>query len=688
MTLDLFFHPRGVALVGASGKEGKPGYVFMRNLTQDFPGVVYPVNPKETEVLGYRAYASVADVPDPVDLAVIVVPAQEVPAVVDACGRRGISAALVISGGFAEAGADGGRLQDELVAAARRHGVRVVGPNCFGIHNCNQGLNATMALGAAPKGGRISLMTQSGAYGMAIFQFAMEEQMRFAKVVAHGNKCDVDDDELLRYLGADPDTRVICAYLEAIPRGRAFFDVARAVTREKPVLVVKAGRGKAARRAAMSHTASLAGDYTAYAAAFAQAGIIVAETGRQLLDMAKALDWQPLPAGPRVAIISNSGGMGVELSDCLESAGLEVPELSETTQERIRHVIPAFGSAKNPVDITTAWARFPQIYPDVIRILMEAPEVDVIVPVLLQRSAVMPEVAEAVRAAVALAREAGHSKPVYVCWVAPETARGNLNLLQSAGIPGFAWPGATATGVGAAWRYASYRNREKEATDERLVPPPAVDTGAPLEELLRAYGLPLVPSVSCTTATDAVAAAVQVGLPVVLKVLSPDIVHKSDAGGVRVGLASAGAVETAFAEIMNSARRYAPSAQLNGVQVQPMASGVEVVVGGYRDPQFGPMVMCGLGGIFVEVLKDVAFRLAPVNLAEARAMLMGLKGAPLLQGARGRPPVDVDKLAELVMQVSRLMAGQPVAELDLNPVMATDRGVTVVDWRLRLQANI
>jgi acetyltransferase len=683
--LSAVFEPRRVALVGASDQPGKMGELFWRNLAS-FPGEVVPVTASADSVAGRKAYPTLAAVDGDLDLAVVVVPAPAVPAVIRDAAAKGVRAAVVITGGFAETGPDGARLQDELLAAARTGGVRIVGPNCFGVQNCDLPLNASMAGGAPQGGGGITLATQSGAYGMAIHTLGLDEHTRFAKVYAAGNKADIGDAELLRYLADDPASRTLCFFVESLPDGRAFFEAARAVTPTKPVIVAKTGRSAAGARAAQSHTAALAGSERIWRAAMDQAGAILTRSGLEMMDTARALDAQPPPPGHRVAIITNSGGTGVELADLLADEGLAVPELSAGLQGELRALLPALASPRNPVDITPVWSRFTELYPLLVERLARSGEVDAVVPVLLQRAAIDEDVAIAVRGAVARLRADGVAVPVYVCWVAPRSARPNADLLQVAGVPCFEWPERTARALGHAVRYGRARARESAPAvpSDRHVGPVSVPDGLVDPDagagLLRAAGITPVESVTCASPADAAAAADRLGYPVVAKVVHPTLVHRSDAGGVSLGLADRGAVTAAADRLLG----LVPGARL---LVQPQLTGVEVVVGGLRDPQFGPVVMVGLGGILVELVGDVAFALAPLGPDEARRLIAGLRGHPALSGARGAQAVDLASLAAVVCAAGDLLCAVPeIAELDLNPLLADAEGCTAVDWRI-LVAN-
>lgn len=454
--IDAIFNPKSVALVGASGKKGKMGNVFAKNLVDGYQGTIFMVNPKDEEVEGVKAFPDIKSIPGPIDLAVIVVPAPVVPSVMEDLSEVGAKSAVVITAGFSEAGPEGKALQDKMMESARKTGIKVVGPNCFGIYNCNIGLNASMGIGTPPKGGDISFLTQSGAYGMAIFTFAMDHHMKFAKIMAHGNKAGIDDFEVLDYFGDDEETNVICLFLESVDRGKEFLEVAKKVSLKKPIVATKTGRTAGAARAAASHTAAMAGSFTAYEAAFKQSGIIFARNGMDMVNIAKGLDWQPLPKGNRVGIITNSGGTGVELVDLCEENGLIVPELSPDIREEIASLIPQYASARNPIDMTPVWPKFVELYSKCIRILYESEDVDIIVPILLQRAALMPEVCQAVTDTVNDCLSEGMRKPTYVCWVATKNALGNMDILQEKRIPCFDWPERTARAIGSIAQYTRF----------------------------------------------------------------------------------------------------------------------------------------------------------------------------------------------------------------------------------------
>ena len=691
------FEPRRIALVGASDRPGSVGRLLWDNLA-DFPGEVLPVSQSAT-VGGRLAYSDLRQVPGQLDLAIIVTPAATVPDIIRSAGQK-VRAVVVLSAGFAETGPAGAKLQQEAVAAARAGGVRLVGPNCFGVQNADLPLNASIAAGTPRGGGGVSIVTQSGSYGMAVHALGQDEGLRVAKVFAAGNKADITDAELLGYLRQDPETRVICLLLESITDARRFFTEARLTTPVKPVIAAVGGRTGAGQRAAVSHTAALAADDAVRDAALRQAGVVRVRTGLQVLDAARALSGQPMPRGRRVAVVTNSGGTGVELADLLADEGLEVPELSPALQQELRALLPGYGSAVNPVDMTPAWSLFSTVYPAATELLARSGEIDVVVPVLLQRSA-SPEVALAVRDAVARLQADRIPVPVYVCWVAPRSADAHTGLLQEAGIPCFAWPQRTAQAVGVAVRCgvqvrepgqaggpAGQRPRRRlplaHVRPRPALPGRELPSGHGLlaSEAARALlvegGIPVIETVRCGSPEEAAGAADRVGYPAVVKVDHPDLTHKSDVGGVRLGLASAAAARAAAGDLLALADGAA-------VLVQHQHEGIELLIGGIQDPEFGAMIAAGFGGVLVETQRDVQLAVAPVDVGQATAMLRALRGAAIFGGLRGRAPVDLRPVAALIAAVSELMADNPeIAELDLNPVLVSASRCTVVDWRILL----
>jgi acyl-CoA synthetase (NDP forming) len=684
---DAAFAPRRVALVGASGEAGKAGKLLMDNLLahgMTTPGAreIVPIHPSASEIMGLKAYPTLAAAPRGIDLAVVVTPAHTTPKVIADCAAAGVPVALILSGGFAETGAEGAALEVALKRAAREGDVRVIGPNCFGLIDVPHAINASLAMGLPAKGG-VSLFTQSGSYGMAAFSRSQDGAIGFSKVLAAGNKADVSEVDAIRYFGADPATRVIALVLESISDGAALLAALREVTPRKPVVILKTGRGSAGKRAAASHTAALAQDFSVARSVLRQAGAVLVDDGLALFDVAAALDRQPPRRGNRVAIITNSGGTGVEIADLLEVEGMDVPALSEPLRERIAKHLPAHGSAGNPVDVTTDWKRFAAMYRESLRELLASSEIDAVIPVLLQRSALDEGVVNAVIEETRAAAEQGRAKPVHVCWVAPAQGDALRRKLQDSGVPCHEWAARAVrvlarcaqTPVFAAPHVGAPLPVPRDVPADGWMEPQALFT------LLQEWGLPIAPWRIANDARAAVAAADALGFPAVIKAIRPGLVHKTEVGAVRLNLADASAVRAAFAALEQGL-----GAGPVLVQVQA-ARGVELVLGATRDPTFGPLVLCGLGGIWMETLHDVALRAAPIDVNEGRRALAELRGGALLDGARGAPGVSRDALAALLSKLSIAVARAPwCAELDLNPVIANGERFVIVDARLRVQS--
>jgi acetate---CoA ligase (ADP-forming) len=721
--LSPLLRPRSVAVVGASpNPEILRGRLLKVLLQHGFPGPVYPVTRSHREVQGLPAYASIADVPGPVDLAVVIVPAAVVPETLDACGARGVRAAVVISSGFGEERGEAGReRQQRLREVAARHGMVVCGPNCEGVVEVTAPLVATFspALEHTPSlvpdaGGRrsIGVVSQSGGMSFTYFNRGRPRQLRFSYLVSSGNEAVLEGVDYVDWMLDDGRTDIVLMYIEAIRNAERFRDVAsKAAGLGKPLIVAKMGRSEAGQRAVVSHTGSLAGSDDAYDAMFRHHGVIRAGDIDEMLDIALAFSFCPLPRGRRVALVSGSGGGAVWMADTLVAHGLELPELDEGTRKEIDRLIPLYGTSQNPVDLTAQSAR--QLgYARVIEMLAASPVIDAIVVVGSLASDVrIRNEAEALPEAV---KRAG--KPVLFCTYTLPLPRA-ITLLAAAGIPSYTSMPNCARALRALADYAEFQERwarrtgaraggarrgvsagAPHAQDRPLVARGAVDearlrlAGSPARVLteyeakatLALYGVPRLGEELARDEREAVAAAGRVGFPVALKVQSPDVAHKTDAGGVALGLASADAVRAAYREVMDRVKRAKPGARIDGVLVQAMAPrGQEMIVGVSRDTDWGPMLMVGLGGIHVEVLHDVALSPVPLDHDEALALVRRLRGARLLDGVRGELPADVDALAEVMVSLGRFAAdhAELIQEIDLNPVIvhAEGRGVSIVD---------
>lgn len=695
--LDPILAPRSIAVIGASRSPNTIGHQILANLLEyGYTGTVYPVNPTAPSVHSVKAWPDVEAIPDAVDMAVVCVPKQHVVAVAEACGRKGVKGLTVISAGFREVGGDGVAREEQLVATCRRHGMRLVGPNCMGVLNANPAvaMNATFAPSMPPYGGA-GFVSQSGAMGLSVLDYASEYGIGIAQFVSMGNKPDVSGNDLLLHWEDDPEIGVILMYVENFGNPRQFLEIASRITRKKPIIAVKSGRSATGARAASSHTGALAASDTVVDALFAQAGVLRAGTVEELFDLAMAFGGQPLPRTRRVAVVTNSGGPGIIAADALEGAGMEVAELAPATVERLRPLFPPEASLRNPLDMIASAT--PPGYRAALDALLADPGIDAVMSIFVPPLGVKQEdVAEAIVAA-----KAGHAdKPLVGVLMGRQGLPQGKAELHAAHIPAYIFPESAARALQAMSRYREWR--------ERPVPvdaPPVLDRAAIARlldaarargatrldeiaalELLAAAGIPAAQAVLAADAETAARAAEAMGFPVVMKVVAPAIVHKTDVGGVVTGVTSADEARATFAQIMASARRAHPEAAISGILVQQQVrGGRELIVGMHRDPAVGPMVMFGLGGVLVEVLGDVTFRLAPVTALEAGDMLRSIRGRKLLDGVRGAPPADLPALQEILVRVGRLAADFPeIAELDLNPVLAFGDGAVAVDARVLL----
>jgi acetyl coenzyme A synthetase (ADP forming)-like protein len=696
--LKAFFAPRSVAVVGASRQRGTiGGEIFHNLLAYGFAGPVYPVNPRADVVQSVLAYPGVEAIPGPVDLAVIAVPAEHVVEAAAACARKGVRSLVVISAGFSEIGEAGRARQADLVRTCRAAGMRLIGPNCMGIVNTNPEvrLNATFAP-VPPRPGRVGFLSQSGALGLAVIDYAATLGLGISTFVSVGNKADISGNDLLNYWEADPDTDVILLYLESFGNPRRFSRIARRVGRTKPVIAVKSGRSRAGARATSSHTGALlaASDVTVDAL-FRQSGVIRTDTLEELFDVAALLAHQPIPTGRRVAILTNSGGPAILCADTCEAWGLDVPVLTEETQQRLRAMLPAQASLSNPVDmIASATAAD---YHRAIGLIAADPNVDAIVVIFIPPLATRAQ--DVAAAIVEATRALAGAKPVLAVFM---SARGVPDQLRAEDlhIPSYAFPEAAAIALARAARYGEWLRRPVPAApalpDLRRREAAAVIAAAlrrgsgwlapdEVEAVLACYGLPFVDQRVVSTIAEAAAAAAQFGGPVALKAIAVGVVHRSEVGAVQLGLEGADRVREA-AEAMT--RRLAEAgAPVTGYVVQRMAPrGVEMIAGVVHDRQFGPLIACGTGGVLVELLGDVRVRLTPLAREEAQEMIRELKTYPLLAGFRGQPPADVAALEDALVRLSALADDLPdIAELDCNPIIVHQRGIAIVDARIRVE---
>jgi len=696
-SLDCVLRPRRVAVIGASRTPNTIGHEIVANLVgYGFTGTVFPVNPKADAIHSLKTYPNIGAVPDRVDMAVITVPKQYVLAVAEECGQAGVQGLTVISAGFREVGGAGVERERQLVEVVRRYGMRMVGPNCMGVLNADPdvSMNATFAP-SMPPFGRAAFVSQSGAMGLSVLDYAKEYGIGISQFVSMGNKPEVSGNDLLLHWEHDPSVGLVLMYVENFGNPRKFLEIARRMTRTKPIIVVKSGRSKVGARAASSHTGALAANDVLVDAMLSQAGVMRAETVEELFDLAMAFSGGRMPRSRRTAVVTNSGGPGILAADALERVAVELPELAPETVARLKPLFPEEASLRNPLDMIASAT--PPGYRAALDALLCDPNVDsalaIFVPPLGIKQA---DVAEAI-ASVAGAHP---DKPVLAVLMGREGLPQGKAELHEVGVPAYIFPESAARALSALCRQREWAERPIPPVEEltvdrttaaRLLADARAAGQSRLGEveslaLLRAYGISTATAGLARTADDAVALAARSGGAVAMKIVSPEIVHKTDVGGVKVGVEGAAAVRAAFDEIVASARRAVPGATIHGVLVQEMVvGGRETIAGVTRDPSFGPLVMFGLGGIFVEVLRDVIFRVAPINRRDAADMIAGLRGAKLLDALRGSPPADRRAIEEVLLRLSLLAEHFPeIAELDVNPLLAFPDRAVAVDGRVLL----
>ena len=710
--LDALFNPSSVAVVGASSTPGKVGHdIFVNILKGGFTGTLYPVNPKAKSIASVRAYPDIQDIPDPIELAIIILPPRFAETAIEHAIAKGVKAVVIVSAGFKEVGGEGLEIERRIVTMCREAGVRVVGPNCLGVINPNADvrLNASFS-SRMPTAGNISFISQSGALCTAVLDFAADKDFGFSKFVSIGNKADVDELDLLRYFHADPETEVIMLYIEELQRGPEFIEVVKEITggdRPTPVLAIKSGRTSAGAQAAASHTGSLAGSEAVYDAIFSQSGIIRVESINELFDFGTAFAYKnesalgkmrrKVPLGNRVAIVTNAGGPGIVATDMTVTSGLELAKFNEETVEVLKSHLPETANFNNPVDVIGDAAQ--DRYENALSAVIKDEGVDGALVILTPQS-----MTNAIGTAEAIVRIARRShKPILCCFMGIIDVSAGVKYLQEHGVPVYRFPESAAKTFGALYRYSRWLNRQhlapfavkhdKQRAEEIIAE--ALDQDKTYlgeiggTELLKCYGFNVLPTVLTTSAQMAGDEAEKMGYPVVMKIVSPQIIHKSDAGGVIVGPDSRDAVMNAYETIVNNAKAYSPDADITGVLVQRLApKGHEVILGMTRYPIFGPLIMFGIGGIFVEVFQDVAFRLAPLTRNGARNMVRSIKGHKLLCGYRGAPKTDIATIERMLVGLSDLVLDHPeIRELDINPLLVhpEGEGVTVADCRFILE---
>lgn len=695
--LEKMFNPESVAVIGASRSKGKVGYAVLENLINDFKGKIIPINPKSDEIMGLPCYPNIQDVPTDikVDLAVIVVPARFVPEVIDKCGKAGVRNIIVISAGFKESGVEGSKLEKKCLELVRKYDMRMLGPNCLGLIDTSSNLNASFAASMAHKG-NIALMSQSGAICTAALDWADANKLGFSKFISLGNKADISENDLLLELMDDDSTSVIAAYLEGVKNGPEFIEIAHKVSRKKPIIVVKSGRTTAGSRAVSSHTGTLAGSDEAYNAAFRQTGVIRAESLEDMLDYSRAFASYPVPEGRRIAILTNAGGLGIVTADACYNEGLSLASFEEKTIERLRERLPPAANFYNPVDVLGDASA--DLYGYALEVILDDPNIDGII--LLTSPQAMTDVEKI--ADVVIEKIKASKKPILCSFMGGTRVREAEKMLCDHNIPNYTFPERAVASMRALCTYNDIKKQkykpiptidvDKEAAKailEKAREDRRRTLGLESFDILKAYDIPTVGTATAKTLPEAIAASNEMGYPVVMKIVSPDISHKSDVGGIRLNLEGPEDVERAYHTMIVDVRRYMPHATISGVQIQKMVTeGKEVIVGMNRDVQFGPLLMFGLGGTYVEILKDVTFAVAPIDRDSAKHMIASIKTYPLLAGVRGEKPSDIDSIMDVLIRVSQMVVDFPeILEFEINPlmVMPDGQGCVAMDIRLTLK---
>ncbi len=700
--LELFFSPRGIVVVGASQDPNKLGYGISRNLVQsNYRGAVYFVNPKGGILLGQPMFHSLLEVPDPVDLAVLLIPAPAVPELLRECGQRGIHAVIIASGGFRETGSTGAELEAQCAKIAREAGIRLLGPNCIGLLDTHLPLDTTFLSPPGPLPGDVAFISHSGAICAAVIDWARGQGFGLSRLVSLGNQVDLNETDLLAPVAADTYTHVITLYLEGVSNGRRFVNEAQQVTLQKPVVALKVGRFASGQRAVTSHTGALAGQENAYNAAFRRAGVIRAETSEELFDWARALAWCPPLKGRSIAVLTNAGGPGVTAADAVEGNGMRMAELAESTQNALREVLPPAASLHNPVDMLASAS--PEQYAACLNLLLADPGVHGVLVILPP-----PPMYTAGAVAKTLIPIIHHAeKPVIIALMGERLIQEAVEHFRAAHVPEYRFPERAASALAILAQRAEYllraqaapvtsssvkteRVRQLLASQEASGWLPQEMTG----QILQAYEIPTLPQQIVQSAQEAVHTSQAMGSPgatFALKIVSPDIPHKSDIGGVRLNLLGEEAILHGYAEIMENVQRHNPAARISGMLIQPMLlDGQDVIIGAVQDSQFGALAMFGSGGVEVEGLKDVAFGLAPLTEEEAENMLESTWAGRKLRGFRNLRPVDREAVRIALLRLAQLAADFPeLVEMEINPlrVMETGQGVVALDTRLRLDVK-
>ncbi|MCM8816755.1 MAG: acetate--CoA ligase [Candidatus Omnitrophica bacterium] len=694
MMFEQFFSPKSVAVIGASREPGKLGSQILSNIISgQYQGKIYPVNPKAPEISGLKCYPDISSIPDVPELAVIVVPAKIVCSVIEECGKKGTKAAVVISAGFKESGPEGKKREEELVEVAKKYGCRIIGPNCLGIIDTYSDLNVSFAP-VMPTKGSIAFISQSGALISAVLDWSRKQKIGFSRIISMGNMADVSESELIESCAADEKTKVILFYVEGVKDGRDFINRVSKVTSKKPVIAIKAGLTGSGSKAASSHTGSLAGMAEAYGAAFKKTGVLQVSNMEELFDLSLAFAYQPLIKGDKIAVVTNAGGPAVLATDAVEKQGLKMATLSEQTESTLKKNLPPAANIHNPVDVLGDATE--QGYKVALENVMKEDNVDGVLVIVTPQTITRP--LETAHVVVENANR--YKKTVVTSFMGGVSVEVAIDFLRQSKIPNYDFPERAIRALKAMVDYVKVLERKNGPTVEIAADKDMVSkilqqvkksesrnlTDYQAREIFGAYGIRGPERYLAKNVDEAISNAKKIGYPVVAKIVSPDILHKTESGGVRINILNDEEMKKSFNEIMKSVKQYLPSARIEGIEIQEMVKGVqEVIIGVKKDIQFGHLIMFGLGGIFVEVLKDVTFGIVPVDRQEALEMIKEIKGYKLLSGFRNLPEADIDGLVETIVKVSQMCQDFPeIKELDINPLVVKEKGkgTVMIDARI------
>ncbi len=698
--LDFLFTPKQIAVIGASKSPQKIGYAIIDNIIKSgYQGKVYPVNPKEKEIAGLKCYPAIGEIPEKVDLAVLSVPAHVTLKAAQECGEAGVKGLIVITAGFKEVGGEGLKKEKELLNVCRRYNMRMIGPNCVGLMDTHTPLNASFARGF-PEKGSISFISQSGAMLLSILDWSFSRGLGYSRFISLGNKADLNEIDFIESCAKDPNTKVILCYIEDVTDGDRFVKVCAEACKLKPIIILKSGTSAAGAQAASSHTGALAGSNRAYDTAFHQSGVLRVSDMNDLFDLASAFATQPLPAGDRVAIVTNAGGAAIVATDTVEKYGLQMARFSKETIDKLRENLPAESNIYNPVDILGDARE--ERYRFALEQVLQDENVDNVLVLLCPTAVIEPE--KTAKTIIEM-KNAYPQKPIFAVYMGGQALAGGRNILIQEAVPTFTFPEPAVRAVQGLVRYANFKKHRTTAKpvqlkglDQNAVKATFYDAlkdrrlallGYEASRVMEAYGIPISKIELATTAAEAQAISEKMGYPVVLKISSPRIAHKTDVGGVEIGLHDSKAVAKAFERIMDRVKHHLPDAPIYGVEVQKMVDeGVEVIIGISRDVQFGHLVVFGLGGIYVNLFEDVSFRLASALTTREAVleMISETKAYSLLKGYRGKKPADMDALIDAILRTARLARDfKEITEMDINPLRVHHRGATALDVKITIE---